>query len=67
MVTCALVPDLYYSGFGVDDMLSKKSNLAQAASRYKVSATKIASAVTTELSAKRKRAKCKRRVSKRAR
>jgi hypothetical protein len=67
MVTCALISDLYYGGYGGDDVLSKDSNLAQAASRYKVSATKIASAVTAELSAKRKHAKSKPRVFKRAR
>ncbi|MCI0724610.1 MAG: hypothetical protein L0338_37445 [Acidobacteria bacterium] len=67
MVTCALVSDLYYTGFGGDEVLSKGSNLSQAASRYKVNATKIAAAVTAELSAKRKGAKSKRRVSKRAR
>jgi ParB family chromosome partitioning protein len=65
MVTCALISDLYYGGYGGDDVLSKDSNLAQAASRYKVSATKIASAVAAELSAKRKGAKSKPRGSKR--
>ncbi|MCI0623047.1 MAG: ParB/RepB/Spo0J family partition protein [Acidobacteria bacterium] len=67
MVACALVSDLYYSGFGGDEVLSKDSNLSQAACRYKISAAKIASAVTAELSAKRKGAKSKRRVCKRAR
>jgi len=66
MVTCALVSDLYYAGFGGDEVLSKDSNLAQAASRYKVSATKITATVTTELSARRKGAKSKPRASKRA-
>lgn len=64
MVTCALVSDLYYSGFGGDEVLSKESNLAQAASRYRVSAAKIAADVKTELSAKRKGAKSKPRASK---
>lgn len=67
MVTCALVSDLYYSGFGGDEVLSKESNLAQAASRYKLSAAKIAADVRTELSAKRKGAKTNGRASKRAR
>lgn len=64
IVTCALVSDLYYSGCGGDQVLSKESNLAQAASRYKISAAKIAALVTTELSAKRKGAKSKPRASK---
>ncbi len=66
IVTCALVPDLYYGGYGGHDVLSKESNLAQAASRYKISAAKIAALVTTELSAKRKGAKPKPLASKRA-
>jgi ParB family chromosome partitioning protein len=64
MVTCALVPDLYYSGFGGDEVLSKDSNLAQAASRYKVSAPKIASAVKAELSARKRNSRGKKRASK---
>lgn len=67
IVTCALVSDLYYSGFGGDEVLSKESNLAQAAPRYRVSVTKIAAAVTTELAAKRKGAKSRPCASKRAR
>ncbi|MCL5287369.1 MAG: ParB/RepB/Spo0J family partition protein [Acidobacteria bacterium] len=67
MVTCALTSDLYYSGFGGNEVLSKESNLAQAASRYKVSGSKIAADVKTELSAKRKGAKSNPRASKRAR
>ncbi|MBI1748225.1 MAG: ParB/RepB/Spo0J family partition protein [Acidobacteria bacterium] len=67
MVTCALVSDLYYAGFGGDEVLSKDSNLAQAASRYEVSATKIAATVREELSAKRKATKPGPRGSKRAR
>ncbi|MCI0626949.1 MAG: hypothetical protein L0387_35770 [Acidobacteria bacterium] len=58
-VTCALVSDLYYSGFGGDEVLSKESNLAQAASRYSVSTTKIATAVKAELVAKRRSARSK--------
>lgn len=49
----ALVSDLYYSGFGGDEALSKESNRAQAASRYSANAAKIADAVT-ELAAKKK-------------
>jgi hypothetical protein len=59
VVICALVSDLYYSGFGGSEALSKESNLAQAASRYNVSAAKIAADVKTELSTKRKGAKSK--------
>ncbi len=67
IVTCALVSDLYFSGFGVGEVLSKDSNLAQVASRYNVRATKITAAVTAKLSAKRKGGKSKRRTSKRKR
>jgi hypothetical protein len=67
VVTCALVSDLYYSGFGGDEALSKESNLAQAASRYKVSAAKIAADVRTELAAKRKGPKSKLHTAKRER
>jgi len=67
MVTCALVSDLYYGGYGGDDVLSKDSNLAQAASRYKVDLGKITAAVKAELSAKRKGAKSALRGSKRGR
>ncbi len=63
MVTCALVSDLYYSGFGDDEVLSKESNLALAASRHKVSATTIAAAVKTELAAKRRSSGSKKRAS----
>ncbi len=62
-----LVSDLYYSGFGGDEVLSKESNLAQAASQYKVSAAKIAADVKAELSAKRKRGKSNPGASNRAR
>jgi ParB family chromosome partitioning protein len=64
MVTCALVSDLHYSGFGSDEVLSKESNLAQAASRYKVSAAKIAADVREALSAKRKGGKSKAHTAK---
>jgi ParB family chromosome partitioning protein len=67
MVTCALVSDLYYGGYGGDDVLSKDSNLAQGASRYKVDSGKITAAVKAELSAKRKGAKSAPRGSKRGR
>lgn len=55
IVTCALVPDLHYSAFGGDEAPSKESNLAQAASRYKVSVTKIAAAVKADLLARKRK------------
>ncbi len=63
MVTCALVSDLYYSGFGGDEVLSKDSNLAQAAARYEVKPTKIAADVKTEISAKRRNSRRGKRTS----
>ena len=66
-VTCALISDLYYGGYGGDDVLSKDSNLAEAASRYKVDSAKITATVKAELSAKRKGAKSAPRESKRGR
>jgi hypothetical protein len=61
MMTCALVPDLYYSGFGGDEVLSKESNLAQAASRYRVSAARIAASVKADLAARKRMPKGKKR------
>lgn len=61
MVTCALVSDLYYSGFGGDEVLSKESNLAQAASRYKVSAAKIAASVKADLATRKRKPRAKKR------
>ncbi len=66
MVTCALVSDLYCAGFSPGEALSKDSNLVRTASRYKVDAAKITADVTAELSAKRKGAKDRPRLSKRA-
>lgn len=54
MVTCALVSDLYYSGLGSDEVLSEESKLAQAASRYKVSAARIAASVKADLAARKR-------------
>ncbi|MCI0718093.1 MAG: ParB/RepB/Spo0J family partition protein [Acidobacteria bacterium] len=67
IVTSALISDLYYGGYGGDDVLSKDSNLAEAASRYKVDSAKITATVKAELSAKRKGAKSAARGSKRGR
>jgi len=60
LVLCSLVPDLYCPGFSPSEILSKEANLMQAAARYKVNASKITTAVTAELSAKRKTRKVQR-------
>ncbi len=59
MVTCALVSDLYYSGFGGDEVLSKKSNLALAASRYQLSAATIVAEVRAKFEANRRSTRVK--------
>lgn len=63
MVTCALVSDLYYSRFGGDEVLSKDSNLAQAAARYEVRPTEIAADVKAEIAAKRRNSRSRKRTS----
>jgi hypothetical protein len=57
MVVCSLVPDLYCPGYSPAETLSKEANLMRAAARYKVDAAKVTATVTSELSAKRNRAK----------
>ena len=42
LVTCALVSDLYCPGYNLSQPLSKDSNLARTALRYKVDGTKLA-------------------------
>jgi hypothetical protein len=64
IVTCALVSDLYCAGFSPGEALSKDSDLARTASRYKVDAAKIIADVEAALSAKRKSDKARRRLSK---
>jgi ParB family chromosome partitioning protein len=63
VVLCSLVPDLYCPGYSPAETLYKEANLLQAAARYKVDAAKIKAAVTSELSAKRKAGKGRRRGS----
>src|SRR6267378_4760110 len=50
LVVCALVSDLYCPGYNPRQSLEKNSNLAQAASRYKVDTAKVATSVRAELS-----------------
>ena len=52
LVACSLVSDLYCPGYNLSQPLSKDSNLARAAARYKVDTTKLAAAVREELSQK---------------
>ncbi len=49
LVVCSLTPDLYCPGYNPRQPLSKDSNLAQAAARYKVDTAKLAAEVRTEL------------------
>jgi hypothetical protein len=50
LVVCALVSDLYCPGYNPRQSLEKNSNLAQAASRYKIDTAKVATSVRAELS-----------------
>jgi ParB family chromosome partitioning protein len=52
LVACALVSDLYCPGYNLSQALSKDSNLARTALRYKVDAAKLAAEVREELSKK---------------
>jgi ParB family chromosome partitioning protein len=52
LVACALVSDLYCPGYNLSQPLSKESNLARTALRYKVDSAKLATEVRTELSQK---------------
>lgn len=49
LAVCALVSDLYCPGYNPQQPLAKDSNLARAASRYKVDLAKITAAVRAEL------------------
>lgn len=49
LVVCALVSDLYCPGYNPQQPLAKDSNLARAASRYRIDSAKINAAVRTEL------------------
>ena len=50
LVVCALVSDLYCPGYNPRQSLEKTSNLAHAATRYKVDPAQIGTAVRAELS-----------------
>jgi ParB family chromosome partitioning protein len=52
LVVCALVSDLYCPGYNPSQSLSKDSNLACTAARYKVDSAKLAATVRQELSQK---------------
>jgi len=49
LAVCALVSDLYCPGYNLQQALAKDSNLACAASRYKVDSAKITAGIRTEL------------------
>ncbi len=53
LVVCSLVSELYCPGYNPRQPLAKDSNLAQAASRYKIDTAKLATEVRTELSKKK--------------
>ena len=57
LIVCALVPDLYCPGYNPRQPLSKDSNLASAAARYKVNTAKITAAVRLELTKQRNKAR----------
>ena len=49
LIVCALVSDLYCPGYNPRQPLEKNSNLARAATRYKVDSAKTAAVVRAEL------------------
>jgi len=55
VVVCSLLSDLYCPGYNPRQPLAKDSNLAQAASRYKIDTAKLAVEVRTELSKKKEK------------
>jgi ParB family chromosome partitioning protein len=55
LVICSLVSDLYCPGYNPHETLARDSNLARAASRYKIDTAKIAPAVRIELSKKKEK------------
>ena len=61
LVVCSLASDLYCPGYNPRQPLSKDSNLAQAAARYKVDTAKLASEVKAELSKKKDQRHAKKR------
>jgi ParB family chromosome partitioning protein len=66
LVVCALVSDLYCPGFDSSQKLSKDSNLAMTAARYKVDSSKLAVAVREELTKKAENGKTAKKQSKAA-
>ena len=66
LVVCALVSDLYCPGFDSSQKLSKDSNLAMTAARYKVDSSKLAIAVREELTKKAENGKIATKRSKAA-
>jgi ParB family chromosome partitioning protein len=50
LVVCSLVSDLYCPGYNLSQTLSKDSNLARTAARYKVDSAKLAATVREEFS-----------------
>jgi hypothetical protein len=66
LVVCALVSDLYCPGYNPRQSLEKTSNLAQAASRYKVNTAKVATNVRAELSKTKNKANDKRQPTKKS-
>jgi len=55
LVVCSLVSDLYCPGYNPRQPLAKDSNLAKAASRYKVDTSKLAAHVRIELSKRKEK------------
>jgi ParB family transcriptional regulator, chromosome partitioning protein len=55
LVVCSLVSDLYCPGYNPRETLARDSNLAQAASRYKIDTAKLTAEVRAELIEKRKK------------
>jgi hypothetical protein len=52
LVVCALVSDLYCPGYNPRQPLSKDTNLARSAARYKIDITKVAATVRAEVTKK---------------
>src|SRR5579859_2329123 len=57
LVVCALVSDLYCPGYNPSQSLTKDSNLARTAVRYKIDTEKLAAAVHAELIDKKEKTK----------
>ncbi len=55
LVVCSLVSDLYCPGYNPRQILAKDSNLARAATRYRIDAARLAVEARSELSAKKEK------------